>query len=427
MSANKISYVGIIVVTLSFILIPMLTNYVWASEELTHFKLTDGKGSSFAITDNQNLIDLYSKSIFLENISTSEQLGLAINSDDQLKISEIDVYYNDQEHKLLGSDQDVSHIEIKSNVILIDSANTFHSQIKSSTIDMGDAGQHLVFLNSTDYKIDVPQGNFVYHIRVDGNPTLTINDQTYSPIINLSNKIIEIHLTSEGGRVIPVTGNSRIQSSWDKVEIISDIYPLNCKVNNISGKIGISGNDKDIELSSTDMLMFEQLRGTTDIENEPNYQIKVNSDGVAKSITLNGLDINTKLLTNYWYEQLPVIGTIVTIISPTITGIFFLIRKFRRKKDDHGFTLEKFSENGSEYVRILHPTKTIDACSILCNKDICKWWNDNSTSPRHIPTGGGGNVLLPENAEDNNSTITIMSGKKTIRKMKLKDIISTNP
>jgi len=92
-----------------------------------------------------------------------------------------------------------------------------------------------------------------------------------------------------------------------------------------------------------------------------------------------------------------------------------------------GFTLEKFFENGNEYVRILHPNTTVEACLILCNKEPCKWWDDGGILPSHIRSGGGGNVLLPENAEDSNPMITVMSGKRAIRKMKLKDIVLTHP
>lgn len=104
-----------------------------------------------------------------------------------------------------------------------------------------------------------------------------------------------------------------------------------------------------------------------------------------------------------------------------------LVKTKRRPKTTYGFTLEKFYENGKEYVRILHPTKTVEACLILCNKEPCKWWDDNSILPRHIRAGGGENVLLPENTEDINHIITVISGKRAICKMKLKDMVLTHP
>ncbi|HEV2192529.1 MAG TPA: hypothetical protein VGR54_02795 [Nitrosopumilaceae archaeon] len=406
----------------------VLTTFnAYASQELTHFKL-EGNGSSFEITDNPNSISLYCKNIFLDTISQSNQLGLTINSDNQLKITEIDIYYNNQEHRLLDSHQDVASLAIKSNVILIDSPNTFHSQIMSSTVDISDANQHLVFLNSTDYKIDVPQGSFVYDIRVDGNPQLTIDGQKFSSLIKLNDKIIEVHFQSEGGRVIPVTGDSMIQSTWDKVEIVSDNYPLNFKINNIGGKIGIAGSDKDIELASTDTLTFEKLQGTIDIENGQNYQITTNSMGFAKSILLNNVDILTKSELTTWFGNPVVQGIISAVVGGAILSVIaFSIRKIRQGDNKISFTLEKFFENGKEYVRILHPSKTVEACLILCNKKPCKWWDDNSILPRHIQAGGGGNVLLPQDAESTNPTIIVMSGKRAIRKMKLKDMVLTHP
>ena len=59
-------------------------------------------------------------------------------------------------------------------------------------------------------------------------------------------------------------------------------------------------------------------------------------------------------------------------------------KKRTRIKTRNDFTLEKFFENGKEYVRILHPSKTVEACLILCNKEPCKWWDDNGILPRHI-------------------------------------------
>lgn len=91
------------------------------------------------------------------------------------------------------------------------------------------------------------------------------------------------------------------------------------------------------------------------------------------------------------------------------------------------FTLEKFFENKKEYVRIRNSGRTIESITILCKKERCNWWDNNTTLPRHIYAGGGGNVLLPHYIKNTDPVITVMSGKKTIRKMKLSDIVLTHP
>src|SRR5439155_4069225 len=101
-------------------------------------------------------------------------------------------------------------------------------------------------------------------------------------------------------------------------EIVSDNFPLNFKIYNIGGKIGITGNDKDIELASTDTLTFEKLQGTTDIENGQNYKITTNSMGFAKSILLNNVDILARSELTRWSENTIVQGIISTVIAGII-------------------------------------------------------------------------------------------------------------
>ncbi|MGI0082972.1 MAG: hypothetical protein ACREAG_06710, partial [Nitrosopumilaceae archaeon] len=68
-----------------------------------------------------------------------------------------------------------------------------------------------------------------------------------------------------------------------------------------------------------------------------------------------------------------------------------------------------------------------ESLTILCKKERCNWWDNNTTLPRHIHAGGGGNVILPQDAENTDPVITVMSGKKVVRKMKLGDIVLTSP
>ena len=77
-------------------------------------------------------------------------------------------------------------------------------------------------------------------------------------------------------------------------------------------------------------MVFEQLHGTTDIENGPNYQINVNSIGFAKSILKNNLDILTTSNFSNWFDNPWAIGIGTTVIaSGIIGGITFAMRRFR--------------------------------------------------------------------------------------------------
>jgi HNH endonuclease len=102
-------------------------------------------------------------------------------------------------------------------------------------------------------------------------------------------------------------------------------------------------------------------------------------------------------------------------------------RSISRLEEAFDLTLERFVEGENQYVRIRNMGKTIEACTILCGKQICNWWDNNTSLPRHIYSGGGGNVILPEKTEYTNPVITIMSGKDIIKKMKLNNIVLSNP
>lgn len=118
-----------------------------------------------------------------------------------------------------------------------------------------------------------------------------------------------------------------------------------------------------------------------------------------------------------------IIGSSIAIAS-LIAYIFFERKKYRLD-----FLLQKFHENVKKpiesdwSIRILHPNMRIEKCSILCNDIQCPWWDSyESYYEKTILAGGGGNVRIPKGSEKENAEITVKNGKKTLKKIKFKDI-----
>jgi len=112
----------------------------------------------------------------------------------------------------------------------------------------------------------------------------------------------------------------------------------------------------------------------------------------------------------------------------SINVVEYILEKGPRKKfaknGEYDITLDKFKENDNFYIGVRNAKgKTIKSSTILCEKEICSWWDTHDPLPRHIYEGGGGNVLLPKGSEDANPTITVMSGNEVIEQMKLSDIV----
>lgn len=92
--------------------------------------------------------------------------------------------------------------------------------------------------------------------------------------------------------------------------------------------------------------------------------------------------------------------------------------------DEFDMTLDKFTENGNHYVGIRnHRGKTIKSCSILCDNQKCKWWDEDNSYPRHIPEGGAMNVMLPHGFANTNPMISVMSGDEIIEQTHLSKIV----
>jgi hypothetical protein len=92
-------------------------------------------------------------------------------------------------------------------------------------------------------------------------------------------------------------------------------------------------------------------------------------------------------------------------------------RKIYQALDDPKHTEDRWN------IRILHPNKPIEHCSVWYNNERLGW--DKKEEPYYetfIDTMSGGNIKLPIGIDVGNANISIKNGKRTIKKTKLLDI-----
>ncbi len=98
------------------------------------------------------------------------------------------------------------------------------------------------------------------------------------------------------------------------------------------------------------------------------------------------------------------------------------------------FALGKFHEStnvpvDSDWsIRILHPNKFIEKCSILLNNEKLPWWNKKERYyERYIPVGGGGNVRIPKDKFTDDvlqeAKGEVRDDKTVLREFKFKDLV----
>ncbi len=115
-------------------------------------------------------------------------------------------------------------------------------------------------------------------------------------------------------------------------------------------------------------------------------------------------------------------GVVTSVIAIGTVGMitWFVRTKIAKKiAKDYYFTLEKFSENDIEHVRIRNSGQTIEDCTISCDKVVCYWTDTNIDRPRHIYEGSVSAVRLPVYSKNTNPLIIVMGGKRTLKKINL--------
>jgi len=118
-------------------------------------------------------------------------------------------------------------------------------------------------------------------------------------------------------------------------------------------------------------------------------------------------------------------GVLTSVIAFGIVGIvsWFVKTKITKKiLKDHYFTLDKSPIADVSQVRIRNSGPIIEDCIILCGNESCVWIDTNLDKPRHIYEGSISTVKLPNDTENTNPMITVKSGKKILKKIRLDEI-----
>ena len=125
---------------------------------------------------------------------------------------------------------------------------------------------------------------------------------------------------------------------------------------------------------------------------------------------------------------------IVDIITIIIAILAICIPIFWKIFRDHNieFSVVKFYEPTNKPVdsdwgiRILHPNKTIEKCSVLYNGELIPWWDENLPYyERRIEKMGAANVRVPKEKEKEDAEIKIQNNNKKLKKVKFKDLLKS--
>jgi hypothetical protein len=123
-------------------------------------------------------------------------------------------------------------------------------------------------------------------------------------------------------------------------------------------------------------------------------------------------------------EQIGIIVAIVVSVSNLLFTIYkgmlnpppyFILQRFKKHFD------EPIESNWS--IQIMHPNKPINKCIILYNDAPLPWWNTNELYYEASILVGGQEVFrIPVEIEKDDAEIKIMDDKKTLKRIKFKEI-----
>lgn len=120
---------------------------------------------------------------------------------------------------------------------------------------------------------------------------------------------------------------------------------------------------------------------------------------------------------------------LITLVIKSIIEIISI-----SKKDKIEFIVEKFYEPSEKPVisdwriRILHPNRAIEKCSVLYNNTQLPWWGkDQPYYVKRFVENGGGNVCVPKAIQKEDAIIIIKNGNKKLRTVKFSNLLIVDP
>ncbi len=140
-------------------------------------------------------------------------------------------------------------------------------------------------------------------------------------------------------------------------------------------------------------------------------------------------------LTNLSLEEKQLYVSIIQLIV-SIPGVIFVYYQLVKILNELKIkvVVGKYPEPSKEpidsdwAIRILHPDRPIEKCRVLYNNTQLPWWNKKEPYyEKFILVGGGGNARIPKGDIDDEAEVKVMDGKKTLRKVKFKDLPTLEP
>ena len=120
---------------------------------------------------------------------------------------------------------------------------------------------------------------------------------------------------------------------------------------------------------------------------------------------------------------------LITLVIKSIIEIISI-----SKKDKIEFIVEKFYEPSEKPVisdwriRILHPNKAIEKCSVLYNNTQLPWWDkDQPYYVIRFVENSGGNVCVLQAIQKEDAIIIIKNVNKKLRTVKFSDLLIVDP
>lgn len=87
---------------------------------------------------------------------------------------------------------------------------------------------------------------------------------------------------------------------------------------------------------------------------------------------------------------------------------------------EHDYMVDTFPERGQIFVGLHNGAIPLEAFSVEYDGAGCPWWDNNSTAPRNLAAGGGGNVLIQH--PNPSHEVVIKTKGKVIERRKLSEI-----
>jgi Fibronectin type III domain len=238
----------------------------------------------------------------------------------------------------------------------------------------------------------------------DSSQSSNTHPPSITPMPQTNN--VQLDFTAPDGNLLP--GIILTQNDYQQFVIIKDPRTI---LSNVSQTSATVNNDL------AGLIQYQNLHHIQQTVNPP----PVNSNSSHPPTIASSPSTDNSVIPNITLLQ----GIITSVLASLVVGIITWLVKTkvaRKIAKEYHFTLEKFSSAGVPQIRINNSGETIEDCVIMCEKDVCVWNDTDIDKPRHIYEGSVSTAKTPEGYENKNPLISVKSGKKILRKIRLDDM-----